>query len=183
MSTIDAGLTTGLPGLDKVLKGVLTGDNIVWQVDSIEEYQELVTPYCEAAVKNGRKLIYFRFARHEALLTAEMGAEIHEFDPEEGFENFIASIHGVIERTGLGAFYVFDCLSRLAVDWYSDEMLGNFFMLTCPYLFDMETVTYFAVFRNYHTSRAIVPIQNTTQLFLDVYRHTKGQKSVSWVDG
>lgn len=174
MSTIDAGLTTGLPGLDKVLKGVLTGDNIVWQVDSIEEYQELVTPYCEAAVRNGRKLVYFRFARHEALVTTEMGAEIHEFDPEEGFENFIASIHGVIEQAGLGAFYVFDCLSRLAVDWYSDEMLGNFFMLTCPYLFDKETVTYFAVFRNYHTSRAIVPIQNTTQLFLDLYRH-KGE--------
>jgi pyruvate,water dikinase len=174
MSTMNAGLTSGLPGLDKILKGVLTGDNIVWQVDSIEEYKELVTPYCEAAVGNGRKLIYFRFARHEALVKAGPGIEIHEFDPEEGFENFIASIHGVIERAGLGAFYVFDCLSRLAVDWYSDEMLGNFFMLTCPYLFDKETVTYFAVFRNYHTSRAIVPIQNTTQLFLDLYRH-KGE--------
>lgn len=171
MSTIDVGLTTGLPGLDKVLKGVLVGDNIVWQVDSIEEYREFVTPYCEAAVRNGRKLVYFRFARHDALVTERMGAEIHEFDPEEGFESFISSIHSVIQRTGLGAFYVFDCLSRLAVDWYSDEMLGNFFMLTCPYLFDMETVTYFAVFRNYHTSHALVPIQNTTQIFLDVYRH------------
>ncbi len=171
MSTINAGLTTGLPGLDKVLKGVLIGDNIVWQVDSIEEYQELVTPYCEAAVKNGRRLVYFRYARHEALVSEKMGAEVHELDPEEGFENFIAAIHSVIQRAGLGAFYVFDCLSRLAVDWYSDEMLGNFFMLTCPYLFDMETVSYFAVFRNYHTSRAIVPIQNTTQLFLDVYRY------------
>ncbi|NLX26348.1 MAG: pyruvate, phosphate dikinase [Lentisphaerae bacterium] len=171
MSPIDVGLTTGLPGLDKVLKGILVGDNIVWQVDSIEEYREFVTPYCEAAVRNGRKLVYFRFARHDALVTEEMGAEIHEFDPEEGFESFIASIHSVIQRTGPGAFYVFDCLSRLAVDWYSDEMLGNFFMLTCPYLFDMETVTYFAVFRNYHTSHALVPIQNTTQLFLDVYRH------------
>lgn len=171
MSTINAGLTSGLPGLDKILKGVLAGDNIVWQVDSIEEYKELVTPYSEAAVANGRKLVYFRFARHEALVTAGPGIEVHEFDPEEGFENFIASIHGIIDRVGLGAFYVFDCLSRLAVDWYSDEMLGNFFMLTCPYLFDKETVTYFAVFRNYHTSRAIVPIQNTTQLFLDLYRH------------
>ncbi|MBN2702875.1 MAG: hypothetical protein JXR23_01560 [Pontiellaceae bacterium] len=171
MSTIDVGLTTGLPGLDKVLKGVLVGDNIVWQVDSIEEYREFVTPYCEAAVRNGRKLVYFRFARHDALVTEEMGAEIHESDPEEGFESFIASIHDVIQRAGPGAFYVFDCLSRLAVDWYSDEMLGNFFMLTCPYLFDMETVTYFAVFRNYHTSHALGPIQNTTQLFLDVYRH------------
>ena len=171
MSTIDKGLTTGLSGLDKALKGVLAGDNIVWRVDAIEEYQELVTPYCEAAVRNGRKLIYFRFARHEALVTESMGAEVHELDPEEGFENFISAIHAVIERTGLGGFYVFDCLSRLAVDWYSDEMLGNFFMLTCPYLFDLETVTYFAVFRNYHTSRSIVPIQRTTQLFLDVYRH------------
>jgi pyruvate,water dikinase len=171
MSTIDAGLTSGISGLDKALKGILTGDNIVWQIDSIEEYQELVTPYCEAAIKNGRKLIYFRYARHQALVTKEVGAEIHEIDPEEGFENFIAQIHAVIEEAGLGAFYVFDCLSRLAVDWYSDQMLGNFFMLTCPYLFDMETVTYFALYRNYHTSHAITPIQNTTQLFLDVYRH------------
>ena len=171
MSTIDAGLTTGLAGLDKVLKGILIGDNIVWQVDSIEEYQELVTPYCEAAVAHEKKLVYFRFARHEALVPPEMGATVYELDPEEGFENFIASIHAAIEQAGLGAIYVFDCLSRLAVDWYSDEMLGNFFMLTCPYLFDMQTVAYFAVFRNYHTSRALVPIQETTQLFLDVYRN------------
>ncbi|MEN8253892.1 MAG: PEP/pyruvate-binding domain-containing protein [Verrucomicrobiota bacterium] len=171
MSTNDTGLTTGLPGLDKALKGVLTGDNIVWQVDSIEEYQELVTPYCEAAVRNGRKLVYFRYARHQPLVSEELGAEIVELDPEEGFENFIAAIHDAIKQAGLGAFYVFDCLSRLAVDWYSDQMLGNFFMLTCPYLFDMETVTYFALYRNYHTSHAIGPIQDTTQLFLDVYRH------------
>jgi len=171
MSTIDIGLTTGLTGLDKVLKGILTGDNIVWQVDSIEEYQELVTPYCTAAVKHGRKLVYFRFARHKQLIFEDMGAEIHELDPEEGFENFIAEIHSVIQEAGPGAFYVFDCLSRLAVDWYSDQMLGNFFMLTCPYLFDMETVAYFALFRNYHTALAVEPIQNTTQLFIDVYRH------------
>ena len=164
-------MTTGLSGLDRALKGILTGDNIVWQVDSIEEYQDLVTPYCAAAVKNGRKLIYFRYARHQPLVTKEMGAEVHEIDPEEGFENFIAQIHAVIEEAGLGALYVFDCLSRLAVDWYSDQMLGNFFMLTCPYLFDMETVAYFAIYRNYHTSHVITPIQNTTQLFLDVYRY------------
>ncbi len=171
MSTIDTTLTSGIPGLDKVLKGILTGDNIVWQVDSIEEYQELVTPYCRAAVRHGRKLVYFRFASHQQLVAEDMGAEIHELDPGEGFENFIAKIHSVIQAAGPGAFYVFDCLSRLAVDWYSDQMLGNFFMLTCPYLFDMETVAYFALYRNYHTVLAVEPIQNTTQLFIDVYRH------------
>ncbi len=167
----DPTMTTGLPGLDRVLKGLLPGDNVVWQIDTVEEYQALVTPYARAAVANGKKLVYFRFARHEPLLTPEDGAEIHELDPEEGFENFIARIHGVIERSGIGAFYVFDCLSRLAIDWYSDQMLANFFMLTCPYLFDLETVAYFGVYRNYHTTFALGPIQETTQLFLDTYKH------------
>ncbi|MBN1268522.1 MAG: pyruvate, phosphate dikinase, partial [Kiritimatiellae bacterium] len=166
----DPTLTTGLPSLDQVLKGLLPGDNIVWQVDAVDEYQALVTPYVQAALRNGKKLIYFRFARHEPLVSAD-GAEIHELDPEQGFENFIAAIHAVIEKAGPGAFYVFDCLSRLAADWCSDQMLANFFMLTCPYLFDLETVTYFALYRNYHTSHAMGPIQETTQLFLDVYRH------------
>ena len=167
----DSTLTTGLSGLDQVLKGVLPGDNIVWQVDAVDEYRALVEPYGQAALRNGKRLVYFRFARHEMLIPPDFGAEIHELDPEEGFENFIAAIHAVIEKAGPGVFYIFDCLSRLAADWCSDQMLANFFMLTCPYLFDMETVTYFALYRNYHTSNALGPIQETAQLFIDTYRH------------
>ena len=173
----DPTLTTGLPGLDRVLKGLLPGDNVVWQVDTIEEYQAIVAPYCLAAVANGKKLVYFRFARHEPLATEEQGAEVYELDPEQGFENFVAAIHGAIEKAGNGTYYVFDCLSRLAVDWYSDQMLANFFMLTCPYLFDLETIAYFAVYRNYHTAYALSPIQDTTQLFLETYKN-KGEMYV-----
>jgi pyruvate,water dikinase len=167
----DHTMTTGLPGLDQVLKGLLPGDNVVWRVDAIEDYQAVVTPFCRAALANSKKLVYFRFARHEPLMSADDGAEVHELNSEQGFENFIAAIHAVIQDAGPGAFYVFDCLSKLAADWYSDQMLANFFMLTCPYLYDLETVAYFALYRSYHTSHALEPIQETTQLFLDVYRH------------
>ena len=71
------------------------------------------------------------------------GAEIHELDPENGFEAFISQIHDVVARHGKGGYYLFDSLSDLAADWYSDRMLGNFFMLTCPYLYQMETIAYF----------------------------------------
>jgi hypothetical protein len=164
-------LTTGLPGLDRVLKGVIAGDNIVWRVDDIDEYLAFVRPYCAAALAQGRRLLYFRFADHPPLLPPDAGVEIHELHPEDGFEAFIAAVHAVIEGAGRGAFYVFDCLSDLVVDWYSDQMLGNFFMLTCPYLYDLETVTYFALLRNDHSSHATTPILQTTQIFLDVYRH------------
>lgn len=49
--------TTGLSGLDKVLRGVMPGDNIVWQVDSVSDYGALVTPYAEAARRTGRRSV------------------------------------------------------------------------------------------------------------------------------
>ena len=172
MSDHATALTTGLPGLDRVLKGILPGDNIVWQVDTIGDYMAMVGPYCQAGVESGRKVIYFRFAGHPPVVHLDSGVEVHQLDPAEGFETFVAKIHAVIERAGRGALYIFDCLSELAADWYSDPMLGNFFTLTCPYLYDLETVAYFALFRNYHSSRALRPITETTQLFLELYRHS-----------
>src|SRR5512139_1937087 len=164
------GLSTGLPGLDAMIRGVLPGDNIVWQVDAIEDYAGFIAPFAADALEKGRKLVYFRFARHPELVPEGSGAEIHRISPEVGFETFTAEIHNVIERAGRGAFYVFDCLSDLAADWYSDLMLGNFFRVTCPYLYDLDTVTYFALLRDGHSHEAVDSIRSTTQLLVDVFR-------------
>lgn len=171
MAAIDAQMSTGLAGLDRVFRGVMAGDNIVWQVDSIDDYRPLVEPFCQYALEKGRKLVYFHFARHAPLVPEGPGVEVRVLDPAEGFEPFLAAIHQTIECTGRGAYYVFDGLSDLVADWYSDEMLGNFFMLTCPYLYDLETVAYFALVRGHHSFHATGPILDTTQLFSDVYRH------------
>lgn len=162
--------TTGLPGLDAVLSGIEAGDNIVWEVDAIADYQELVKPYAAAAVNAHRRLVYFRFANHPALLEPGSGAEEHQMDPALGFEAFVRSVHQVIEQAGRGAIYVFDCLSHLADTWSSDQSLGNFFELTCPRLWDLETVTYFGLYRDHHSAYALEPIRATTQFMLDVFR-------------
>ncbi len=167
-------LTTGISGLDRVIRGLLPGDNVVWQIESVEDYLPFVRPYCEAALATGKRLVYFRFARHKPLMENSDGAEIYPLHPEAGFEQFITSIHQVIEKTGRGGFYVFDCLSDLAVDWYSDRMLGNFFVLTCPYLYDVEALAYFALLKNVHSPHATATIADTTQILIDVYRHKGG---------
>jgi pyruvate, water dikinase len=164
-------LTTGLPGLDAVLKGLLPGDNIVWEVNSVEDYRPFVKPYCQAARSAGRTVLYFRFARHEPLLTQEDGVEIHELDPDEGFEKFIGRIHTALSVAGSSAVHVFDCLSDLAVDWSSDGMLANFFRLTCPYVYELQSLACFAVLKDRHSPQAIATIANTTQILLDVYQH------------
>ncbi|RJP30431.1 MAG: pyruvate, phosphate dikinase [Candidatus Omnitrophota bacterium] len=177
MSSHNFPFSTGLSGLDEVLQGLVPGDNIVWQVDSIDEYQAFVEPFYKTVRLRNEKMIYFRFSRQNALVPDDVGAEIHRLSPHLGFEAFITKIHDVIEAHGKGGFYVFDSLSELALDCYSDRMVGNFFMLTCPYLLKLEAIAYFAVLRNYHSFHAASPIAETTQLLLDVYRH-KGKMYV-----
>ena len=153
------------------LRGLIPGDNIVWQADNIEDYKLFVDPYCKHALKFGQKLIYFRFSKYPPLIPKDIEAETHTLRPENGFEMFINEIHSVIENNGMGGYYVFDNMSDLAEDWFSDQMLGNFFMLTCPYLLDVEALAYFTLLKNRHSSSTLSTILNTTQLFLDIYRH------------
>ena len=163
--------TTGLPSLDAAIGGILAGDNIVWHFDRLQDYRAFVRPYADAAARDGRRLVYFRFGRHKPLLPRAFPCTRLDLDPEAGFETFIHRIHKAIGEAGLGAYYVFDCLSDLATDWCSDAMLGNFFMLTCPYLYQLETVAYFGLLRRHHTRNATDPIQSTTQLFIDLFHH------------
>jgi hypothetical protein len=171
MSLAEPYPSTGLPALDRILEGLIAGDNVVWQVGAIEDYLPFVRPYCEEALRQGRKLIYFHFERHDELIAADPRVETHRLDPAAGFETLTAEIHRVIARAGRGAFYLFDCLSDLAADWYSDMMLGNFFKVTCPYLRELDTIAYFALLRRRHSYRAVAAIRDTTQLLLDVHRH------------
>lgn len=164
-------LTTGLAGLDRMLAGLQSGDVVAWQIDAVEEYRELVAPFAAAARRHGRQLLYFRFAGHESLLPPDSGATVCALDPAQGFENFIAAVHAAIERAGPGAVVVCDCLSRLAADWYSDQMLASFVHLTAPRLREQGGVTYLALYRNYHTAYALDPIRAAVPLFLDVFRH------------
>jgi len=171
MSNVNLPPSTGLAGLDNILNGLRLGDNIVLQVDSIDDYAPFVKPYCGQALREGRKIIYFRFAHHQQLLGDDSGVEMVRLDPQIGFESFAAEIHRKIGEAGRGSYYVFDCLSDLAADWYSDLMLGNFFMVTCPYLYELDTITYFALLRHRHWSETVASIRDTTQLLIDVHRH------------
>ncbi|MBN1517374.1 PEP/pyruvate-binding domain-containing protein [Candidatus Sumerlaeota bacterium] len=164
-------ISTGLPGLDRVLRRILAGDNIVWHTNSIEDYKLFVQPYADWVRDQGSEIIYFRFAQHEPLLEAGPGVEVIPLSSKEGLEHFLITMHRHIEMGGRGAYYVFDCLTDLAIDWYSDTMLGNFFQLTCPYLYDIEAVAYFCLLRNQHSFYATTPITDTAQVVIDVHNH------------
>ena len=159
----------GIEGLDSALDNIRMGDNVVWQVTSLDDFRPICDAFVRQATADGRNLIYMRFASHPRLVPERTaGVKEYRLDPLRGFETFTAQAHDVIGREGRDAFYVFDSLSDLQVAWSADMTMGNFFRLTCPYLFDLDTVAYFPVIRGEHSFAAIAKIRDTTQLLIDV---------------
>ncbi|WP_461245975.1 PEP/pyruvate-binding domain-containing protein [Treponema sp. R6D11] len=167
--SLDRRVSTGMPGLDQAIDLLRLGDNVVWQVQSIDDYLKVLRPYIQQAKKDERRLVYFRFGNHAPLMADKEPSITYNFDTSEGFELFALKVHDIIAKEGLKAFYVFDCLSDLLESWCSDMMVGNFFRITCPFLFVLDTIAYFALIRGAHTHDTIARIRETTQLLLDVY--------------
>ncbi|MGM9548725.1 MAG: PEP/pyruvate-binding domain-containing protein [Faecousia sp.] len=166
-------ICSGFPQMDDILDFIRLGDNVVWQISDLEEFRMFAEPFARQAVADGRNVIYIRFAQHEPVLQDLTGVQLRQFNPDEGFEAFTVAIHEEITRQGRDAFYVFDCLSQLQSVWYTDLMMGNFFRVTCPYLFELDTVAYFPLLRGRHSFDAVARIRDTTQLLLDVYSNEK----------
>jgi len=166
-------ISTGIKGLDDIITGLRAGDNVVWQIDDIKDYIDLVTPFVHQALKDNKNVVYIRFASHKELLKPSKEIKRYELNAYAGFESFTTKVNNIITDSGEGAYYVFDCLSELLSAWASDLMIGNFFMVTCPYLYELKTLTYFSILRNNHSFKSIAKIRETTQLLMDVY-HCEG---------
>ncbi|MBN2155101.1 MAG: pyruvate, phosphate dikinase [Candidatus Lokiarchaeota archaeon] len=167
--------STGIPPLDKLLQGLMPGDNVVFKVDDLEDFIPFVHRFAIQAQNDKKKLVYFRFAQHDQLIPENVNAEVIHLNPKKGFENFISEIVDTIDDIGEGC-YVFDLLTDLTVSWYSDVMVANFFKLICPYLYKLPTIGYFTLLRNRHEENTIRDIQETAQLIFEIYKlddHTR----------
>ena len=185
-------IKSGILGLDEALDNIRLGDNVVWNVTNLNEFSYFVDPYVKQAKEDKRNLIYIRFANHPPLIEMTEddfnlleieennpetefcmierdGIKIYKVNPYNQFETFTLEVHRIIEKEGFDAFYVFDCLSDLQAVWSTDLMMGNFFKVTCPFLFQLDTVAYFPIIRGRHSFDAIAKIRETTQLFLNVH--------------
>ncbi|MCK0162486.1 PEP/pyruvate-binding domain-containing protein [Marinobacter sp. S6332] len=166
----DNRVSTGLPGLDDVLDGLRIGDNVVWRVSDLDDYRRFVTPFIESAASAGRRIIYLRFGQHPPLVSQSANIHVENVDALGGFEAFTGRVWRLIEEHGRGAFYVCDCLSDLLDAWATDAMVGNFFRVVCPFLFELDTVAWFALHPDRHSRTTLDRIRQTTQVMVDVHR-------------
>ena len=59
---------SGIPSMDLALDSIRLGDNVVWQVSSLEEFRIFASAFAEQVIREGKELIYVRFAEHPPIL-------------------------------------------------------------------------------------------------------------------
>ena len=94
-------VSTGWDSLDQIIDQLRRGDNVVWQVDNIDDYQRLVTAFVNRALANSERVVYVRFARHLPLIEERSDlVTVHRLDVGQGFESFSSQVHTPITREG-----------------------------------------------------------------------------------
>lgn len=166
-------ISSGITALDEILNGIRFSDNVVWQVEQPGDYRYFAEPFVKSVVSGGIRCIYMRFSSDPPVLSKEHGVVVAKVNPGEGFDSFSRQVHEIVEREGKGICYVFDNLSSLVETWATDELLANFFRITCPFLYDQQTVAYFSLTRGRHSHGAVAKIRDTTQILIDVF-HANG---------
>ena len=58
-------IKSGFSEMDEILDHIRLGDNVVWQVSDIEEFRFFAEAFARQAVRDGRNIVYVRFAQHE----------------------------------------------------------------------------------------------------------------------
>ncbi len=177
MRTPGTCVSTGYPQLDDTVQGLRWGDNVVFLVEQLADYAALARRFVARMVQDGQPAVYVRFAPHPPLFAPQAGLDIVHVDPSAGFDLFSAQINRLIERHGRRVSYAFDSLSALVDRWATDELVANFFQVTCPYLAELETVAYFSLQRGSHANEAVARVADTTQLLIDTY-HVDGHLTI-----
>ena len=77
---------SGIPMMDEALQYIRLGDNVVWQVPSLDEFRVVAKRFAEQAIRDHRNLIYVRFAGHEPILEKQEGLKIAEIELSHRFE-------------------------------------------------------------------------------------------------
>ena len=94
---------SGIPQMDENFDNIRLGDNVVWRVDDLGQFKLFMEPYIDQAIRDGRNIIYFRFASHEPLLEDRPEIKTIAVPLSHRFETFTVDIHNYIEAEGKDA--------------------------------------------------------------------------------
>ncbi len=198
-------VATGVSQLDRILNGLLIGDNVVWYDDAGSLASVFCLNFIQASEAQNKHIIYVSFDRSPRNLLEKLGPladydsmtilDCFTFGKGEGSDIFLKfyenkepgyscrivvsenpdnvdsvmdafySIHGEMEGD---VRFVFESLTGMQEIWGGEDALLKFYTHSCPRLYELNTVAYWIMEKEAHSTRIKAHINQIAQVAIDL---------------
>jgi len=120
---------------------------------------------CFTSGKGDNDSTFTRFYDSESRSTSMNVIRVAEPDD---IAQFTAILNRVEEEKGEGARYIFDSITGMQALWGDEVKTYKFFTYSCPRLYDLNTVAYWILEKEAHTSSFKANLEHVTQISLEL---------------
>lgn len=198
-------VTSGVAQLDRILGGLIIGDNVVWYDDAGSLAWEFCLNLIIASHKENKPIIYVSFDRSPRNLLEKLGpmaedpnltiidcftygkgsgsdiflrfyyesrpdwpCRIIRIDEPKHVGQVMDVIYGVISDSTDDVRLVFESITGMQELWGGEDHILNFYTHSCPRLYELNTVAYWVLEKNAHSSKLRAQINQVAQVAIEL---------------
>lgn len=198
-------VSSGVPQLDRLLDGLLIGDNVIWhdhagslaevfalnfikssreqkkpliyvsfdrspknlvdKLGSLADYPEMIILDCFTAGKGERSEVFTKFYDEQA---QRLPFRLEMMDNPRNVAEFADKLYDLHSTLSGDVRLVFESLTGMAELWGGEEAIVEFYSRACPRLYELETIAYWLLEKEAHSSRFKARLGQIAQVVVEL---------------
>ncbi len=139
--------------------------NVVTFLGSLAESQNLTILDCFTNGKGDRSEVFNKFYEKDGALWPHQVIKVN--DPTNP-GHVADAIYGLHSNLSGDVHFILDSLTGMQDLWGGEEHVLNFYVRTCPRLYELETIAYWLVEKGAHSNRLKANINKVAQVAIDL---------------
>jgi transcriptional regulator with XRE-family HTH domain/KaiC/GvpD/RAD55 family RecA-like ATPase len=139
--------------------------NVVTLLGSLAESQNFTILDCFTNGKGDRSEVFARFYEKDGAQWPFHVIKVNDPANPDQVGEAIYGLHGNL--TG-DIRFVFDSITGMQDIWGGEEQVSRFYVRTCPRLYELDTIAYWILEKNAHSSRLKANINRVAQVVIDL---------------
>jgi transcriptional regulator with XRE-family HTH domain len=139
--------------------------NVVSFLGSLAKSRNVTILDCFTNGKGDRSEVFQKFYQRDGALWPHQIVKVNEPSiPSQVGE----AMYGLHRSLSGDVHFVIDSLTGMQALWGSEEQVSNFYSRTCPRLYELDTIAYWLVEKNAHSSKLKANINAIAQVAIDL---------------
>lgn len=139
--------------------------NLLEKLGPLAEYKSLTILDCFTNGKGAGADIFQNFYKHKL---SRQPCRIIRVDEPRKVENVTDAFYGIHKTLKEDVRFVFESLTGMQELWDGEEHLLNFYSHSCPRLYELNTIAYWIIEKDAHSSRLKAQINQIAQVAIDL---------------